>query len=127
MLHFHSSTTSGSACLTNERSRLSILPRQSSSSWILSSMSLDAGLPLGAPLFFMGEGILARSIHGVQAIRPMELRLADPALRWQYLKIMYAAKTDRPLKVAFPAWGICVLESHHGPRFHMAPTRHDFL
>jgi hypothetical protein len=38
-LHFHSSTMSGSASLTKLRSRLSISPRQSSSSSILSSIS----------------------------------------------------------------------------------------
>ena len=37
-LHFHSSTTSGSACLINVRSWESISPRQSPSSWILSSI-----------------------------------------------------------------------------------------
>src|SRR5205823_420337 len=40
-LHFHSSTTSGSACLINVRSRESVLPRQSPSSLILSSISRD--------------------------------------------------------------------------------------
>src|SRR5262245_23591786 len=38
-LHFHSSTTSGSASLTKARSLLSILPRQSPSSLILASIS----------------------------------------------------------------------------------------
>src|SRR5438105_4585507 len=37
-LHFHSSTISGSASLTRLRSRLSIVPRQSASSSIRSSM-----------------------------------------------------------------------------------------
>ena len=38
-LHFHSSTTSGSACLIRERSRESVSPRQSPSSSILASIS----------------------------------------------------------------------------------------
>src|ERR1700679_2932835 len=47
--HFHSSTTSGSACLISARRRASISPRQSASSSILASMSLDAE-PLDADL-----------------------------------------------------------------------------
>src|SRR3954447_8352923 len=47
-LHFHSSTTSGSASLTRARSRLSISPRQSPSSSILASIKSD-----GDPLLFM--------------------------------------------------------------------------
>src|SRR5690242_10637847 len=39
--HFHSSTTSGSACLIRPRSRASSAPRQSSSSLILPSMSWE--------------------------------------------------------------------------------------
>src|SRR5688500_9010030 len=44
-LHFHVSTTSGSTCLTSARTRASVSPRQSPSSLILSSISLD-GSPL---------------------------------------------------------------------------------
>src|SRR5436190_4596437 len=51
-LHFHSSTTLGSASLTRARSRLSILPRQSPSSLILASFSCEGDLLCG-PLFFM--------------------------------------------------------------------------
>src|SRR5262249_49389926 len=39
--HFHSSTTSGSACLMSARTRASISPRQSPSSSILLSISRD--------------------------------------------------------------------------------------
>src|SRR3984885_15144016 len=39
--HFQSSTTSGSACLIKVRSRLSVAPRQSPSSLILASISLE--------------------------------------------------------------------------------------
>src|SRR6185436_16541818 len=45
-LHFHSSTTSGSACLINVRSLASIVPRQSFSSLILSSINCDGDFPL---------------------------------------------------------------------------------
>src|SRR5688572_33135914 len=44
-LHFHSSTTSGSACLVRARSRDSVLPRQSSSSLILASISFEGDSP----------------------------------------------------------------------------------
>src|SRR4051812_30256999 len=40
-LHFHSSTTSGSACLMTIRTRASISPRQSFSSLILASISRE--------------------------------------------------------------------------------------
>src|SRR6266699_5375920 len=48
-LHFHSSTTSGSASFTKVRSRLSILPRQSPSSLILASISLRRRLAFLRP------------------------------------------------------------------------------
>src|SRR5262245_63710201 len=44
-LHFHSSTTSGSACLMRLRTRASISPRQSLSSLILASMSREGEIP----------------------------------------------------------------------------------
>src|SRR6187431_541003 len=40
-LHFHSSTTSGSACLMSSRMRASVSPRQSSSSPIRASISSE--------------------------------------------------------------------------------------
>src|SRR4029079_19532880 len=51
--HFHSSTTSGSACLMRARTRASISPRQSPSSLILASISAEgeASFPSLAPLF----------------------------------------------------------------------------
>src|SRR5215510_487884 len=53
-LHFHSSTTSGSACLMRLRTRASVSPRQSPSSLILVSISRE-GVPSFEPLllFFM--------------------------------------------------------------------------
>src|SRR6478672_4874997 len=57
-LHFHSSTTSGSACLMRIRTRASVSPRQSLSSWILASISREGEssvFPFFEPLvvFFM--------------------------------------------------------------------------
>src|ERR1700740_2682924 len=60
-LHFHSSTTSGSACLIKARRRESISPRQPPSSWILASISRDADSTFCEPLFFtmslLGSGL----------------------------------------------------------------------
>src|SRR5689334_6823823 len=53
-LHFHSSTTSGSACLMRSRTRASVSPRQSLSSPILPSISREGELvpsPSLEPLF----------------------------------------------------------------------------
>src|ERR1700716_1502698 len=55
-LHFHSSTTSGSACLMRVRTRASVSPRQSLSSLILASISREGEsppVPSFEPLFFM--------------------------------------------------------------------------
>src|SRR5262245_42783312 len=52
-LHFHSSTTSGSASFTRVRSRPSIVPRQSPSSLILASISREGDWLSCDPLFFM--------------------------------------------------------------------------
>src|SRR5437763_1194615 len=52
-IHFHSSTTSGSASLISLRILLRVSPRQSPSSAILSEMSSDADWPWLAPDFFM--------------------------------------------------------------------------
>src|SRR5882724_13414502 len=52
-IHFHSSTTSGSASLTSLRMLLRVSPRQSASSAIRFEMSSDADWPWLAPDFFM--------------------------------------------------------------------------
>src|SRR5947207_2753768 len=52
-IHFHSSTTSGSASLMSLRILLRVSPRQSPSSAILFEMSSDADRPWLAPDFFM--------------------------------------------------------------------------
>src|SRR6266516_4828677 len=51
-LHFHSSTTSGSACLMTVRSRESVSPRQSPSSLILASINSDGDPGFCGALFF---------------------------------------------------------------------------
>src|SRR5258708_31130817 len=52
-IHFHYSTTSGSASLMSLRILLRVSPRQSPSSAILLEMSSDAGWSWLAPDFFM--------------------------------------------------------------------------
>src|SRR5437870_12496466 len=52
-IHFHSSTTSGSASLMSLRIVLRVFPRQSPSSAILFEMSSDADWPWLASDFFM--------------------------------------------------------------------------
>src|SRR5215469_306600 len=52
-LHFHSSVTSGSASFTSVRSRLSVFPRQSSSSLIRASISCEGDLLFCDPAFFI--------------------------------------------------------------------------
>src|SRR5918992_3510319 len=56
-LHFHSSTTSGSACLISVRIRASVSPRQSPSSSILASISREGDSLFRGALFFI-EGCL---------------------------------------------------------------------
>src|ERR1700676_5159084 len=56
-IHFHSSTTSGSASLISSRILLRVSPRQSPSSAILFEMSSDADWPWLAPDFFMFSGL----------------------------------------------------------------------
>src|ERR1700730_13355802 len=52
-LHFHSSTTSGSAALMSLRILLRVLPRQSPSSAIFFEISSDADWPWLVPAFLM--------------------------------------------------------------------------
>src|SRR5256885_16850392 len=52
-IHFHSSTTSGSACLISVRILLRVSPRQSPRSAIRFEMSSEAGWPRLAPDFFI--------------------------------------------------------------------------
>src|ERR1017187_9357552 len=56
-IHFHSSTTSGSASLMSLRILLRVSPRQSPSSAILFEMSSDADWPWLAPDFFIFSSV----------------------------------------------------------------------
>src|SRR5207244_4862923 len=58
-IHFHSSTTPGSASLMSLRILLRVSPRQSPRSVILCEMSSDADWPWIAPDFFMFSPALA--------------------------------------------------------------------
>src|SRR5262249_55947115 len=63
--HFHSSTMSGSALLTIARTRLSVSPRQSPSSRILSSICRDASVLLSIVCASdRPSGFAARSLFG---------------------------------------------------------------
>src|SRR5467141_3769235 len=64
-IHFHSSTTSGSASLMSLRILLRVSPRQSPSSAILFEMSSDADLPWLAPDFFMFSSYPSRSSRSI--------------------------------------------------------------
>src|SRR3954454_14827464 len=93
-LHFHSSTTSGSACLMRIRSLASVAPRQSLSSLILASISCEgesSPLPSFEPLFvvfmgvvaFQGEwcrGSIPRRPDGASGTRTRDLRAASATL-----------------------------------------------
>src|SRR6266705_1709210 len=86
LTHFHSSTTSGSACLMSLRILLRVFPRQSPSSAILSEMSPDADGPWLALDFFMYSSCsdlssaLRRQRHPVEPLRPGRMLVipADP-------------------------------------------------
>src|SRR5437867_6010322 len=60
-IHFHSSTTSGSASLMSFRILLRVSPRQSPSSAILFEMSSDADRPwLASDFFMLSSRLLSR-------------------------------------------------------------------
>src|SRR6266545_1815843 len=62
-IHFHSSTTSGSASLMSLRILPRVFPRQSPSSAILFEMRSDADWPLLVPDFFMFSPLALDSIE----------------------------------------------------------------
>src|SRR5205807_6202028 len=63
LTHFHSSTTSGSACLMSVRILLRVSPRQSPRSAILFEMSSDADWLWLAPDFFMFSSWKFQTFH----------------------------------------------------------------
>src|SRR6266496_394114 len=87
-IHFHSSTTSGSASLMSLRILPRVTPRQSPSSAILFEMSSDADWPWLASGFFMFSSwkfrryficktSACRSLHGLHIVVP-RFELAGP-------------------------------------------------
>src|ERR1700726_662319 len=77
-IHFHSSTTSGSASLMSFCILLRVFPRQSPSSAILFEMSSDADWPWLAPDFFM----LSTTCAHRPDRRPARRRLDGGAGTW---------------------------------------------
>src|SRR4249920_3661983 len=91
-LHFHSSTTSGSACLMRVRIRESVSPRQSLSSLILASINSDGDPGFCGALFFTTPLSYHIDFRGRElwSISPGELTdrapligRADSRLRWR--------------------------------------------
>src|SRR5262245_43877229 len=90
-IHFHSSTTPGSASLMSVRILPRVLPRQSPSSAILFEMSSDADRPWLAPDFFMfslqsstlAAGSIGSSYRGTSAhpvVKTQKSQAPDPEL-----------------------------------------------
>src|SRR5438094_5517929 len=78
LTHFHSSTTSRSACLMSARILPRVFPRQSQSSAILFEMSSDADWPWFAPDFFMFSSYYRSSRHlGAGGVRHLAQVLDD--------------------------------------------------
>src|SRR5256885_12977182 len=73
LTHFHSSTTSGSACLMSLRILLRVSPRQSPSSAILLEMSAEADRPSLASDFFMVVILDLLSFHRGHLRHPVQL------------------------------------------------------
>src|SRR2546425_1030787 len=78
-IHFHSSTTSGSASLMSLRILLRVSPRQFPSSTILFEMSSDADWPWPAPDLFMFSSWKFQIYHDAQRQCGSAARAADPA------------------------------------------------
>src|SRR6476619_1450674 len=80
-LHFHSSTTSGSACLMRVRTRASVSPRQSLSSLILASISAAGESPFFSsfePLFVFFMMVVALFMV-VPGPAPLDGFLTEPS------------------------------------------------
>src|SRR5881628_2917311 len=83
-IHFHSSTTCGSASLMSLRILRRVSPRQSPSSAILFEMSSDADWPWLAPDFFMlGSAMMANddsTRHIAKSLYSRQVILREPGL-----------------------------------------------
>ena len=84
--HFHSSTTSGSACLMIVRARASVLPRQSPSCSILSSMSCDGevgAFPVFALLLVVATVLVAFVRVQCRVFTGAPLMSANTSSQWR--------------------------------------------
>src|SRR5438445_4382790 len=93
-IHFHSSTTSGSASLMSLRILLRVSPRQSPSSAILFEMSSDADLPWLAPDFFMFSSY-PTSVEARARSRPRRAQTRAAGSRWPVYWAAMTAMTPR--------------------------------
>src|SRR6266436_905417 len=133
-LHFHSSTTSGSACLMRARTWESVLPLQSSSSLIFASISREGDSPLVVALFFIllaphSAGFLScekagqrgRLLHPVRHLRLVELvALVDVDVA--RVHALAGAGRDRSQRCAAEEGHLDVVRE--GPRWRLAwPSR----
>src|SRR5450759_4571646 len=85
-IHFHASTTSGSASLMSWRIRLRASPRQSPSSAILFEMSSDADWPWLAPDFFMFSSWKFQICCICQTVEDSPVSLYLPGTNQQHLR-----------------------------------------
>src|SRR6266571_823140 len=76
-IHFHPSTTSGSASLMSVRILLRVSPRQSPSSAILCEISCDADWPWLAPDFFMVSSSRGLNAELLGVLRVQSLPAAE--------------------------------------------------
>src|SRR5260370_23307117 len=98
-IHFHSSTTSGSACLMSWRILLRVSPRQSPSSSILFEMSSDGDWPWLAPDFFMFSSFRER-LHKWELCRYFSQRsrpTGDCARRLDYSSSSGDGGSNKPI------------------------------
>src|SRR5271155_3306341 len=88
-IHFHSSTTAGSACLMSLRIALRVSPRQSPSSAILFEMSSDADWPWLAPDFFMFSSwkfqipFFCKTVENSHSVEALRNNASDAAIAGQ--------------------------------------------
>src|SRR5204863_6575469 len=95
-IHFHSSTTSGSASLMSLRILPRVSPRQSPSSAILFEMSSDADRPWLAPDFFMFSSRKLLQFRCSQPEAPLNY-LADEAIWPVRISQRLGCNSEEPL------------------------------
>src|SRR5206468_7538499 len=90
-IHFHSSTTSGSASLMSLRILLRVSPRQSPSSAILFEMSSDADWPWLAPDFFMFSSWKFQIYFICKTVEDSHVRRSDESSRLKMARLLASA------------------------------------